>query len=334
MNKVLCFGELLLRLSPALGHVWIKHSTMPVYLGGAELNVATALAKWGLPVKYASALPGHHLAKEIVEVLDGKKIDTSAIQWLGQRIGTYYLPVGAELKSAGVIYDRAGSSFSELKPGMIDWDHALDGCNWFHFSAISPALNENVAAVCLEGLQAASAKKLRISVDLNYRAKLWQYGKLPADVMPALVEYCSAVMGNIWAAESLLGISAPVKNSEGCTKDQLVDAARKSMVQFYQRFPNTQCIAYTYRLPHEYWALLQHGDAMKVSKQFGIAEIKDRAGSGDCFMAGLIYGLYNKHADQQIVDFASAAAAGKLSEAGDATDQSVEMINAKLMKHD
>ena len=138
MNKVFCFGELLLRMSPVLDKEWIKNSGMTVYIGGAELNVANALAKWKVPVKYFTALPDNYLSKEILEHLEESNIDTTAINISGNRIGIYFLPQGTDLKHAGVIYDRAHSSFAELKPGMINWDAALEGCSWFHFSAISP----------------------------------------------------------------------------------------------------------------------------------------------------------------------------------------------------
>ena len=147
MSRILCFGELLLRLSPQLGGEWLKHNSMPVFLGGAELNVARALANWQLPVVYSTALPDHYLSREIIAFLEQKQIDASRIQVAGNRIGTYYLPQGADLKSAGVIYDRAYSSFWELKRGQIDWDVVLQDVSWLHFSAISPALNENVADV-------------------------------------------------------------------------------------------------------------------------------------------------------------------------------------------
>jgi len=328
--SVFCFGELLLRMSPVLNRQWMRDATMPVYIGGAELNVATALANWGMPVKYATALPDHYLSDEITDELHSKKINTSAIHRSGNRIGTYYLPQGADLKSAGVIYDRAGSSFAELKPGMINWNEALKDCSWFHFSAISPALNEKVAALCKEALEVASKKGLTISVDLNYRAKLWQYGKLPKDIMPELAKYCQVIMGNIWAAESLLGIEATINDSDGKSQQQLVDAAGKSMLQLHSRYPNATTFAYTFRLAKDYWAVLQHGAEMTVSKQFSTGNVVDKAGSGDCFMAGLIYGLYQNHSPQQIINYAAAAAVGKLQEKGDATNQTIEQINARL----
>lgn len=327
---VFSFGELLLRLSPALNKEWIHTHSMIVHVGGAELNVAGALARWNVPSKYGTALPDHYLSKEIIESLQEKNIDTSAIHLSGSRIGTYYLPRGAELKSAGVIYDRAGSSFWELKPGMINWNKVLEGCSWFHFSAICPALNENVVAVCKEALEVASAKGIRISVDLNYRAKLWQYGKLPKEIMPELVRYCDVIMGNIWSAEILLGLEPTIQSSEGKSREELIDAAGKSMLQLHRRFPKAGTFAYTFRLEKEYWAVLQHGKEQVVSQKYLIKDVKDKAGSGDCFMAGLIYGFYHRHALQQTINYAAAAAVGKLQEEGDTTRQTVEMVKEKM----
>jgi len=329
-GAVFCFGEILLRMSPALNRAWIHNASMPVYIGGAELNVAGALAKWNVPVNYCTAMPDNYLSREIVEELEAKKINTSAIHYSGNRVGAYYLPQGADLKNAGVIYDRAHSSFAALQPGTINWDEILNDCSWFHFSAISPALNENIALVCKEGLKAASSKGLTISVDLNYRSKLWQYGKQPAEIMPELVQYCGLIMGNIWAVESLLGIESPIKSSEGKTNEELLEAAGKSMLLIHRQYPKAGSLAYTFRLEKEYWAVLQHGPQMAVSKKFAIGNVIDKVGSGDCFMAGLIYGLYQKHAPKDIIDYAAAAAFGKLLETGDATRQTVEQVKARI----
>ncbi|MEO7925067.1 MAG: sugar kinase [Chitinophagaceae bacterium] len=332
-GAVFCFGELLLRLSPELNRQWINDTNIPVYVGGAELNVATALAKWTVPVKYCTALPDNYLSKEIIQDLDSKKIDTSSIHASGNRIGVYYLPQGADLKNAGVIYDRDYSSFAELKPGMINWDEALKNCSWFHFSAISPALNNNAAAVCQEALESASAKGLTISVDLNYRAKLWQYGKQPKEVMPELLSYCDVVMGNIWAAEQLLGVSSSIKDSKEKTKKELAEAAGQSMKQLHLAYPKLTSMAYTFRLEQNYFGILQHGPDMAVSGEFELQNIVDKVGSGDCFMAGLIYGLYNEHSPQDIIDFAAAAAVSKMQVKGDATNQHIGDIKKFLTTH-
>jgi 2-dehydro-3-deoxygluconokinase len=330
MSKVLCFGELLLRMSPSLNGQGVNNSRMPTYVGGAELNVATALAKWNVPVKYFTALPDNYLSEKIRTEIAEKNIDISAIKFSGNRIGIYYLPQGADLKNAGVIYDRAHSSFSELKPGMIDWEETLKDVSWFHFSAINPALNENIAAVCKEGLEVALKKGLTISIDLNYRSRLWQYGKRPVDVMPELVKYCNVIMGNLWAVENLLGISSPTKDSAGKTKEELKAAADKSFAELRQNYPVAEIFAYTFRLEKEYWAILQSGEERNLSKSFSIEKTADRVGSGDCFMAGLIYGLYKHLEPQVIIDFAAAAAVGKLQEEGDSTNQTVEKIKSLI----
>ena len=331
MSKVFCFGEILLRMSPALDRAWIHQASMPVYVGGAELNAATALATWGVPVKYCSAMPDNYLTREMVEELESKNIDTSPIYFSGSRIGSYFLPQGADLKNAGVIYDRAHSAFAELLPGMIAWDKVLDDCSWFHFSAISPALNENAALVCREALKAAAARGLTISVDLNYRSKLWQYGKQPVEIMPELVSYCHVIMGNIWAVESLLGLESPIKSSAGKSNEELVDAAGKSMLSLHKHYPQATDFAYTFRLDKQYWALLQHGPEMEVSDYHELGSVVDRVGSGDCFMGGLIYGLYHRHPAKEVINYAAAAAIGKLQELGDTTRQSVADVK-KIMQ--
>ena len=333
MKKVFCFGELLLRMSPELNRQWIHDAGIPTFLGGAELNVATAIAKWNIPVKYATALPDTYFSKEIMDELESMKIETSSIHLSGNRIGIYYMPQGADLKSAGVIYDRNYSSFSELKPGMLNWDALLGDCGWFHFTAISPALNADIAAVCKEGLEAATAKGLTISVDLNFRAKLWKYGKDPVEVMPELVKYCHVVMGNIWAAETLLGIHAEIKDSTGKTNAELIEKSGMSMKQIHLAYPKVTTMAYTFRMDEKYFAVIQHGQEMKISKEHRLKSVIDKSGSGDCFMGGLIYGLYNQHLPQQIIDFAAAAAVGKMQEKGDATNQTISDIQKTLDQH-
>jgi 2-dehydro-3-deoxygluconokinase len=323
---VFCFGEILLRMSPHLAGEWIQNNFLPVYIGGAELNVATALASWKNPVRYCSAMPDNDLTREILQDLRSKNIDTSAFQFSGDRIGIYYLPQGTDLKNAGVIYDRSHSSFASLRPGMIDWDKALTGCTWFHFSAITPALNENAVLICKEALETATAKGLTISIDLNYRSKLWQYGKKPVAVMPELVNYCQVIMGNIWAAESLLGLESSIESSAGLTREQLITAAGKSMRFIHDRFPGATDIAYTFRLDESYFGVLQHGPEMVTSKEYLTQYVVDRVGSGDCFMGGLIHGLANNYNAQSTIDFAAAAAVGKLLEQGDSTKQSIESI--------
>jgi 2-dehydro-3-deoxygluconokinase len=289
---------------------------MPVFVGGAELNAARALANWEVPVSYLSAIPRHLLSEQIVGYLSRKNVDCSVIQYRGERIGTYYLPVGSELKNAGVIYDRAGSSFAGLAPGMINWDNVLEGISWFHFSAICPALTQNVADVCEEALMAAKAKGITISVDLNYRSKLWKYGVNSADVMPKLVQYCNLVMGNVWAANTMLNV--PVSDTLAT-----------------QQYPECSRVANTFRFDAgtngvSYYTTLFESGRLYVSHEYNTDHVVDKVGSGDCFMAGLIYGYHHQHAPQQILEFATAAAFEKLFITGDATDRTVAQVNQAI----
>jgi 2-dehydro-3-deoxygluconokinase len=207
-----------------------------VNLAGAECNVASALAQWDVPVKYCTALPDNNVSASVLRFLKDKGIDVSAVQFSGERMGLYYIEHGTDLKQGGVIYDRKYSSFGELKPGMIPWDEILEDVHWFHFSAINPALNENIVAVCREGLEAAKQKGITVSVDLNYRAKLWQYGKKPAEVMPALADYCDVIMGNLWSANILLGIPLEDVLVTQNTRGAYLQHAEKTGLAIQQKF--------------------------------------------------------------------------------------------------
>jgi len=329
--KVFCFGEILLHYAPPVNSDFIKSQNMPFYLGGAELNVATALAKWEVPVKYATAMPSHFLTDTIISDLAKKNIDTSAIQFSGQRIGCFYLATGLDMKNAGVVYDRDNSSFASIQKGSFDWKEVLKDVHWFHFSAISAALTQNATDVCEEALIAATDLGIPISVDLNYRAKLWQYGKTPIEVMTRLVKYCTVLMGNLWAVEEMLGIQSSVQSSVGCSNDALINAANVSMTKLKAQFPLLNMIAYTFRLTENYFGVLSNKNNFYTSSTYEMNEVKNIVGTGDCFMAGLIYGIRHQNTPEEIINFAAAAAVGKLYELGDATEQSLEQIKKRML---
>jgi 2-dehydro-3-deoxygluconokinase len=324
--KILSFGELLIRFSPTLNGQWLAQNNMPFFVGGAELNVASALALWGLPSSYCTVLPDNYLSAEIEQSLQKKGINTSAICHAGNRIGTYYLPQGADLKNAGVIYDRAYSGFAEVQVGQINWKSVLEGVSWVHFSAINPAVSQNVAEVCEELLKEASARKITISIDLNYRAKLWQYGKQPIEVVPALAQYCNVIMGNLWAANKLLGISLDEKvGVNEATKEDYLQHSIRTALEIREKYPKCQVVANTFRFDAfqhgiQYYTTLFTEGKQFVSPEYCTETVIDKVGSGDCFMAGLIYGLYHQYPPQQIVDAATKAAFNKLQEYGDSTN--------------
>ncbi len=333
MNKALCFGELLLRLSPSAEGDWLQKNMLPAFVGGAEANVATALALWDQPVGYCTALPDNYLSRQLAGYLQQKNIDTSSIHYSGNRVGVYYLQQGTDVKNSGVVFDRAGSSFSQLKKGMIDWDKVFKGINWFHFSAIAASLTASAAAVCEEALQAASSKGITISVDLNYRNKLWQYGKQPVDIMPGLVKYCDVVMGNLWSANVMLGTALDSDLMKTADKKTYLEQAVRTSKAIQVQFPKVRTVANTFRFDRnegiQYYTALFNTELF-VSAEYTSDKVLDKVGSGDCFMGGLIYGMSNGHTPRQTIDFATAAAFNKLFIKGDTTNQTVNEIKATI----
>lgn len=329
-GQVLCFGELLFRLSLDAGGNWLAQNRVPIFVGGAELNVATALALWGVPSRYYTALPDNYLTGDIIAHLSGLNIDASDMYRHDNRIGLYYLATGADIKNDSLIYDRAGSAFAALKTGMIDWDRVLNGVSWFHLSAICPALNQDVAGVCEEALIAASKKGITTSIDLNYRSKLWKYGKEPHQVIPALVQHCDVVMGNIWASEVMLGIPVEEGIVEIDQKDNYLRAAIATSGYIAEKYPKCKAVANTFRFDKDgsmnYYTALYTGGRHYHTEDHTAAKIVNKVGSGDCFMAGLIYGFYNGHSPEETLQFATKAAFDKLFITGDATNHTVEEI--------
>ncbi|MGV3540970.1 MAG: PfkB family carbohydrate kinase [Rufibacter sp.] len=334
MGKVLSFGELLLRISPDGQGQWLQENRLPFYVGGAELNVATALALWGVPSAYLTALPDNFLSDELLSYLQEKGIETSPVVKQGNRVGIYYLPKGKDVKNAGVIYDRAGSAYAELKPGMIDWETVFEGVTWFHFSAICPAINQAVAEVCAEALAVAKSKGIQVSLDLNYRAKLWKYGKEPVEVVPALAASCDLIMGNVWAANKMLGMPLQEELLQDVQKEKLVQHAQLTSEAILEAFPNCRTVANTFRFDYgqgiRYFTTLYTQNELFVSQVYVEEKILDKVGSGDCFMAGLIYGFYHQHSPQQTLEFATAAAFNKLFILSDATTSTVQDIEKTL----
>lgn len=339
MSKVLSFGELLLRICPDTEGGWLQHNTLPFYVGGAEANVATALAIWGIPSAYFTVVPENMLSRQVTGYLQQRNIDTSRILYRGQRLGLYFLPQGKDLKNAGVIYDREHSSFSDMQSGSIDWDLVLQDVSWLHFSAISPALNSRVAGVCEEVLKAAAARNITISLDLNYRAKLWQYGAEPVAVMPGLAKYCDVIMGNLWAAEKMLGIPVDASISEKSTKSDYLRHAEQTSERIKQQFPKAKFVANTFRFDKgssgiQYYTTAWADKKLYHSTEYTADKIVDKVGSGDCYMAGLIYGMYRNLPLQETLEFATAAAFQKLFITSDATDQKAEAIQKFIQTYE
>jgi len=335
-GSVLCFGELLFRISQDTDGNWLKNNSVPFYIGGAELNVATALALWDVPTKYVTSLPQNGMSAQIKTFLEEKKIDVSGIYYHGNRVGLYYLTSGSDIKHDTLIYDRTGSAFAELKTGMIDWDKVFDDVSWFHFSAICPAINQNIADVCEEALIAASERNITISLDLNYRSRLWQYGKSPVEIMPRLAKYCNLIMGNVWAAENMLGIPVDADLHATGKKDNYLQAALKTSEHIIVQYPKCTAVANTFRFDAgtgiNYYTALYTDNKFHSTVDHAATQIVNKVGSGDCFMAGLIYGFYNGLNPAETLNFATLAAFDKLFIKGDTTTSTTEEIKNITIK--
>jgi len=320
MKTFVTFGEIMLRLSPPGFQRFVQARSFDVVYGGGEANVAASLANFGLPVRYVTRLPANELGDAAIMFLRQHGVDTSAIVRGGERLGIYFLEMGAMQRGSVVVYDRASSSLATIKPGMIDWRAALAGAGWFHWTGITPAISEGSAAVTLEAVQAARELGITVSCDLNYRKKLWKWGKQAGEVMDELVATCDVAIGNEEDAAQVFGIHAPDTDVVGGR----VEAAKYQHVAeaLHARFANLKTIAITLRgsvsASHNTWSgVLWQGGQFYTAPQYDITHIVDRVGGGDAFMGGLIYGL-NTYADpQQALDFAVAASALKHSIFGD-----------------
>ncbi len=323
MDSVLCFGEILLR-QQALGDSFFEknNNLLRIYPGGSEANVAVSLSLMGTPTSYFSAFPDHALSDEIISTLDALHIDTTKIVKYGDRLGSYILLSSNGLTKGEVIYDRKYSSFSLLTSEQIDFDRLFDKVDWFHWTALTPALNRDMATLMETILAEAEKRKITISVDLNYRNRLWQYGKEPIEVMPQLVKYCDVIMGNIWAANKMIGTSIDDSLHRHTSTDEYVAYATKSAHEIFEKFPKAKHVANTFRFmdspTHNYFYGTYHTpESTTVSQLHETQEVVDRIGSGDAFMGGLIHALKNNKPPQEVIDIATGAGYQKLFVSGD-----------------
>jgi 2-dehydro-3-deoxygluconokinase len=333
--RVVTFGEILLRLSPP-GHLRLGEAhSFDVFYAGGEANVAVSLVHFGLASVLISRVPAGAMGDAALQFLQGHGLNTEAILRGGERLGIYFLEHGAAQRGSQVVYDRSGSSFATLQPGEIDWKRAMSGASWFHWTGITPAVAPGPAALCLEAVKTARELGLTVSCDLNYRAKLWKWGKPASVVMAELVGQSDVVMANEEDAEKVFGIQVPgVDVTTG-----RVEAVRYREVceQLAAHFPSLHTVAITLRgslsADHNTWsgALWQEGKYF-IGPTYDIADIVDRVGTGDSFAAGLIYGLNRFNTDpQRVLNFAVAASALKHSIFGDFNQVSLEEVEALMI---
>lgn len=337
MKKIVTFGEIMLRLSPPGFKRFSQTYHFDVVYGGGESNVAVSLANYGLNSSFVSRIPQNDIGECAIMELRKRNVDTSHVARGGDRLGIYFLETGAVSRGSKVIYDRANSGMASIDAGMINWKEVFKDADWFHWTGITPAISQGAANACLEAIQLANELGITVSTDLNYRKKLWKYGKTPGEVMPDLVSGCDVILGNEEDAEKHFGLHPEgVDVTEGGTIDG--SSYLSVLKQLKEMFPRAKKLITTLRgsisASHNTWTgVLYDGKKMFEAPSYDMTHIVDRVGGGDSFMGGLIYGLLEFEDDQKALNFAVAASCLKHTIKGDANLVSVEEVK-KLMDGD
>ncbi|NLD24477.1 MAG: sugar kinase [Bacteroidales bacterium] len=338
MQKVVTFGEIMLRLATPGYKRFIQSESLTSTFGGGEANVAVSLSNYGIPVEFVTRLPKNDIAEWCISDLRKYNVGTTQILRGGERVGIYFLETGAVARPSKVVYDRAHSSIADVQKGMFNWREILKDATWFHWTGITPALSQGAADACLEAIKTANEMGVTVSCDLNYRKNLWNYGKSAGEIMPQLVEGCDIILGNEEDAEKVFGIKPHGFQVEHTGGD--VDASEFESVckQMMQKFPRAKKVIITLRgsinANHNTWGGCLYSDKLYQSKRYDITHIVDRVGGGDSFMAGLIYGLLTYNGDdQKALDFAVAASCLKHTVYGDFNLVTVSDVET-LMKGD
>ena len=324
--KIVCFGELMLRLTPNGYYRFFQNDQMQATFGGGEANVAVSLANYGMDSVYVTKLPKHAIGQAAIDSLRYFGIDTTKIVRGGDRVGIYFLEKGASQRGSVCIYDRAHSAIAEACRSDFDWNAIFEGADWFHFTGITPALGQNVADICLDAYKAAKAHGVKISCDLNYRGKLWTREQA-RKTMTELCEYVDVCISNEEDAKDVFGIEAEGSDIYGGKLNH--DGYRSVAKQLADRF-GFEKVAITLRSSisandNDWAGMLYDGTDCYFSKSYHL-HIVDRVGGGDSFGGGLIYSLLNGKTSQQAIEFAVAASALKHSVEGDYNRVSVSEV--------
>lgn len=328
MKKTVCFGEIMLRLSPEGYLRFGQADRFGATYGGGEANVAVSLANFGTPAAFVSRVPDNAIGQAAVNSLRRYGVDVSGIARGGERLGLYYLEKGASQRPSKVIYDRKHSAIAEASAADFDWNALFDEADWFHVTGITPALSEGLAAVTLTAAKTAKEKGLTVSCDLNFRKNLWtreQAGK----TMGELMRYVDVVIANEEDADCVFGIRAANSDVTGGKLDR--DGYRDVARQLCERF-GCRAAAITLRQSisasdNRWGAMLYDGRDCCFSKEYPV-HIVDRVGGGDSFGAGLIYAMKSGYSPQDTVEFATAASCLKHSIEGDFNQVSVTEVQA------
>jgi 2-dehydro-3-deoxygluconokinase len=319
MTKVVTFGEIMLRLSPPGFERFFQSPLLSATFGGGEANVAVSLAHFGLESHYVTALPKHAIGDAAVKALRAEGVGTGHIVRSGDRVGIYFAEAGASQRASNVVYDRAHSSVSEMSPDAVDWTAVMAGAAWFHVTGITPALGSSAAEATRRALAAARTAGARVSVDLNYRKKLWTEARA-REVMRPMMREVDLVIANEEDLQSVLGVEV---EGTDVTAGQLDVAGFTAAARSVRRDYGPGMVAITLResvsASDNGWSAVLWEDAtgtMHRSQRYDV-RLVDRIGGGDSFAAGLIYGLVTGRPPAEALRFAVAASALKQTIPGD-----------------
>jgi 2-dehydro-3-deoxygluconokinase len=333
-DKVVTFGEIMLRLSTPDYKRFVQADNFDVNFGGGEANVAVSLANFGFDSYFISKLPSHEIGQAAVNSLRKYGVKTDYVVRGGDRVGIYFLETGASQRASKVIYDRSNSSVTSLKKDELDWNKVFENAKWFHWTGITPALGKDAQECLVEACKAAKKAGITISADLNYRAKLWSE-KEAQSVMIPLMEYVDVCISNEEDAEKSLGFKAGTTNVE---KASLDETGYSELAKELKNKFNFKIVAITLResfsASKNGWSAILHDDKdCKIpyrSKRYEI-QIVDRVGGGDSFSGGLIFGLLKKNNTKEALEFAVAASCLKQTIPGDFNFVSISEVE-KLAK--
>jgi len=319
MGNIATFGEIMLRLSPPGKELLFQSPELRAVFGGGEANVAVSLAIWGHRSRWISVVPQNPVGDAALRELKRYGVDVGAVVRGGRRLGIYFAEPGANERPSQVIYDREGSAIAESGPGAVDWASALDGMDHLHVTGITPALTASAAALILEGVKAARARKMTISVDLNYRSKLWRYGRPAPEVMREIAGLADTLVGNEEDCQKALGIGAAADLTAGRLD---VGAFERLTAEVLSAFPNLRRVAITLRESlsadwNRWSGVLRNGEGFIAGPVHEIRSVVDRIGTGDAFAAGFLHGLGRFKTEAEALEFAVAAGALKHSIPGD-----------------
>ena len=328
MGKIVTLGEIMLRLSTPGNTRFVQSDSFDVVYGGGEANVAVSCANYGHDAYFVTKLPKHEIGQSAVNALRKYGVNTEYIVRGGDRVGIYYLETGASMRPSKVIYDRAHSAIAEAEASDFDFDAIMQGADWFHWSGITPAISDKAAEITKLACEAAKRHNVTVSVDLNFRKKLWTKEKAQS-IMRPLMQYVDVCIGNEEDAELCLGFKPEADVNSGHTDAEGYKDIFKQMRETFNFKTVVTTLRESFSSTHNGWkALIYDGKEFYTSKRYDIDPIIDRVGGGDSFSGGIIHGLLTKPNQGEALEFAVAASALKHTINGDFNLVSIEEVEA------